>query len=191
MNSVIKSIIESHLNCVQLIQRDTLLLDKIQSAIDLITKTYESKHKVIFCGNGGSAADAEHLAAELSGKLNIDRPPLNADALHVNAAAFTAVSNDYSFEMSYARLLESKALEHDLLFALSTSGKSTNIIEAIKKANALNLQVIGITGQMENSFSDLCTLHIEIPSAETARIQEAYMLIGHIICQQVEHKLFG
>lgn len=187
----IKKSIEQHLDCIQSILQSEDLIMSIQSSIDMITDAYSQGRKVLFCGNGGSAADSEHLAAELSGRFKLNRKPLNADALHNSGSAVTAISNDYSYDEVYARLLEAKAQEGDILIAISTSGRSQNVINAITKAKNLKLKIVTISGHTEIGYHEQSDIKIIIPSTDTARIQEAYMLIGHIICEQVEKKLFA
>ena len=145
---------------------------------------------MLFCGNGGSASDAQHIAAELSGRFYIDRPPLNAQALHVNTSYLTAVANDYGYNKIYSRMLEATGEKGDMLFAISTSGTSENILDAIKKARQMNIFTVGLTGIDGGSLNDLCDLVINVPSSNTARIQEAHILIGHIICESIERTLF-
>jgi len=191
MHQDLKSIISDHNNCIELIQSDEEILNNLDQAIKLVTATFKNEGKVLFCGNGGSAADSEHLAGELSGKFRFHRDPLNAEALHVNAAALTAVANDYSFEEVYARLLAAKANPNDVLIAISTSGTSKNILNLIKKAKDLNVKVIGMGGQGGSEMIAAWDIHITIPSTDTPRIQEAYMLLGHILCEKVESNLFS
>ncbi|NNF21784.1 MAG: SIS domain-containing protein [Saprospiraceae bacterium] len=191
MNHDIDYQFDRHLKCIHQIRSDNNIQDQIMNSIEMMVQCYREKGKILFAGNGGSAADAEHLAAELSGKFNMDRNPLFAEALHVNSAALSAISNDYDFHTAYARILESKASKLDVLVAISTSGKSKNIIECINKAKTIGLNVIGISGQSTTPFKEICDIHIVIPSNDTARIQEASMLIGHILCQQVEQRIFS
>ena len=146
--------------------------------------------KILFCGNGGSAADAQHLAAELSGRFYFDRPPLNAEALHVNTSFLTAAANDYSFEQAYERLVQAFGREGDVLLAFSTSGNSPNIVRAIKAANELGMTTIGFSGAGGGSLAGLCDILFRVPSTDTPRIQEVHILLGHILCEQVEAILF-
>lgn len=146
--------------------------------------------KVHFCGNGGSAADAQHLAAELSGRYYYDRDPLNAEALHVNTSYLTAVANDYGFNEVYARLLKADGKNGDILIALSTSGNSKNIIEAIKTAKENGILTIGLSGESGGLMKDMCDILIRVPSTDTPRIQEAHIMIGHIICERIESEMF-
>jgi D-sedoheptulose 7-phosphate isomerase len=164
---------------------------KIIDAIELITNAYRNGGKVLFCGNGGSAADAQHLAAELSGKFYLDREPLEAEACHVNTSFLTAVSNDYSFEMAFARYIRSAGKKGDVLVGLSTSGNSQNIIEAFKAGRESDMILIALTGHSGGKMKDLADCTLNIPSEDTPRIQEAHILIGHIICEMVEKNLFS
>lgn len=182
--------INEHISLAQSLKDDSKLIAATESAIQVILSAYGSGKKVLFCGNGGSAADAEHLAGELSGRFKLNRDPLFAEALHVNSAALTAISNDYSFEDAYARILQSKAQEGDVLFAMSTSGMSKNILKAMALAKHERLHVIGISGNVNSPFSDRCDIHIKINSTDTPRIQELSILLGHIICESVEKNIF-
>ena len=163
----------------------------IMNVCSLIINCYKNDGKVLFCGNGGSAADAQHFAAELSGKFYIDRKPLYAEALHVNTSYITAVANDYSYDIVDSRLVEAKGRENDVLIAISTSGNSTNIINAINKANDIGMHTIGMTGESGGKMKDICSHILNVPSNDTPRIQEAHILIGHIICEIVESSLFA
>ena len=175
--------------------KSNILLDKgllgtIEKISEESIKTFKSGGKILFCGNGGSAADAQHLAAEFSGRFAIDRDPLYAEALHVNSSYMTAVSNDYSFDIVYSRLVKAYGRGGDILFGLSTSGNSKNILNAIKEANTIGMKTIGFTGAGGGEMKDLCTYIIKIPSLETPRIQENHIMIGHIICELVEEGMF-
>lgn len=170
---------------------DFRLLETIEKVAQEIADIYRKRGKVLFCGNGGSAADAQHLAAELSGKFYIDRDPLFAEALHVNTSYLTAVANDYSFDIVYERLIKAKGTKGDALIGLSTSGNSVNIIKAIEMANQKEMVTIGLTGEGGGKMSNLCKYLIEVPSKDTPRIQESHILIGHILCEIVEKELFG
>jgi D-sedoheptulose 7-phosphate isomerase len=167
------------------------LLDTIGNVRQAITKAFSSKGKVFFCGNGGSAADAQHLAAEFSGRFYKNRPALYAEALHCNTSYLTAVANDFSFEDVYARLLEGLGNHGDVLVALSTSGNSENIVRAVEAAKKNGMIVVGMTGESGGRLKDQCHYLLRVPSADTPRIQEAHMLIGHIICELVESDLFS
>lgn len=170
---------------------DSELVKCIEDAAGLVVQSYQSGGKVIFCGNGGSAADAQHLAAELSGKFLIDRPAIQAEACHVNGSFLTAVSNDYNFESAYARFIQASGRPGDILVAISTSGNSENIIQAIQSAKKIGLKCICLSGKSGGRMSELADLLIRVPSEVTPRIQEAHILVGHIICELVENRLFG
>lgn len=169
---------------------DPHLIETIRIVADHLTEAFCNGNKVLFCGNGGSAADAQHLAAELSGRFYYDRPPLHAEALHVNTSYLTAVANDYSYEEIFSRLVEGSGKEGDVLVGISTSGNSPNILRALEKANAIGLITVGMTGESGGKMKDLCDYLINIPSTDTPRIQESHILVGHIICELVESALF-
>lgn len=170
---------------------DGSLLAEIKSVAEAIIKTFKAGGKVLFCGNGGSAADAQHLAAEFSGRFYFDRPPLFAEALHVNTSYLTAVANDYSFDEVFARLLRAKGAKGDVLVGLSTSGNSPNVIKALDVAHELGMTTVGLTGEGGGLMKDKCHHLIAVPSKDTPRIQEAHITIGHVICELVETALFG
>ena len=170
---------------------DEALLSRIQDAAGLIVKAYQSGNKTLFCGNGGSAADAQHLAAELSGKFYIDRPPLHAEACHVNSSFMTAVSNDYGFERAYARYINAVGKKGDVLVAISTSGNSENVVQAISQAREIGFSCIVLSGSTGGRMAEKADLLINVPSDDTPRVQELHILIGHIICELVENELFG
>ncbi|MDP4820750.1 MAG: D-sedoheptulose 7-phosphate isomerase [Saprospiraceae bacterium] len=173
----------------QLLQ-DTQLQDHILRIADLLIHTFQQKGKVLFCGNGGSAADAQHLAAEFSGRYYFDRPPLPSEALHVNTSYLTAVANDYSYEEVYARLIRAMGNPGDVLIGLSTSGNSANVVKAFMEARALGMVTVGFTGAGGGLMKEQSDYLIAIPSRNTPRIQECHMLIGHSICEIVEAALF-
>ncbi len=151
---------------------------------------FKSGNKVLFCGNGGSAADAQHLAAEFSGRFYTDRKALPAEALHCNTSYLTAVANDYSFDVIYSRIIDGIGQPGDILIGLSTSGNSKNIIKAFETAKEKGMVTIGFTGITGGQLKPVCDYLINVPSADTPRIQESHILIGHIICQLVEEKIF-
>jgi len=173
------------------ISKDQHLVVLIENITNTILNAFKSDNKLLLCGNGGSAADAQHIAAELSGRFEIDRKPLNAEALHVNSSFVTAVANDYGYEEIYSRMVEAIGKNGDILLALSTSGNSKNIIRAIEKANSLGLITIGFSGNDGGAMQNLCKYNLIIPSDNTARIQEAHILVGHIICKLIEQKMFS
>jgi D-sedoheptulose 7-phosphate isomerase len=167
------------------------IISQISEIVTIIKNCFQQGNKLLLCGNGGSAADALHLAAEFSGRYYLDRKALNAEALNVNVAALTAVSNDYSFEKIFARLLEAKAEKDDVLWVFSTSGNSQNIVEAVVEAQKLHVKTIAFTGETGGKLNGLADLVIKVPSTDTPRIQELHMILGHIICELVEKELFG
>ena len=173
------------------ISKDQHQVVLIENITNTILNAFKSDNKLLLCGNGGSAADAQHIAAELSGRFEIDRKPLNAEALHVNSSFVTAVANDYGYEEIYSRMVEAIGKNGDILLALSTSGNSKNIIRAIEKANSLGLITIGFSGNDGGDMQNLCKYNLIIPSDNTARIQEAHILVGHIICKLIEQKMFS
>ena len=173
------------------ISKDQHQVVLIENITNTILNAFKSDNKLLLCGNGGSAADAQHIAAELSGRFEIDRKPLNAEALHVNSSFVTAVANDYGYEEIYSRMVEAIGKNGDILLALSTSGNSKNIIRAIEKANSLGLITIGFSGNDGGAMQNLCKYNLIIPSNNTARIQEAHILVGHIICKLIEQKMFS
>ena len=173
------------------ISKDQHQVVLIEDITNTILNAFKSDNKLLLCGNGGSAADAQHIAAELSGRFEIDRKPLNAEALHVNSSFVTAVANDYGYEEVYSRMVEAIGKNGDVLLALSTSGNSKNVIRAIEKANSQGLITIGFSGNDGGAMQNLCKYNLIIPSDNTARIQEAHILVGHIICKLIEQKMFS
>jgi D-sedoheptulose 7-phosphate isomerase len=190
MESRIKSIIQSSIDLKNKVLNDPDLVKSVNEIVNQIIKCYENGGKVLFCGNGGSAADAQHMAAELSGRFYFDRYPLFAEALHVNSSYITAVANDYGYDEVYARLVMAMGRKNDVLIGLSTSGNSKNIVKAFKEANALGMITVGLTGQTGGELKGKCTFLLNIPSIDTPRIQEVHGMLGHIICELVEEKLF-
>ena len=190
MKSKIKSIIQSSIDLKTSILNNLELIETVQNIVDQIIHCYENGGKVLFCGNGGSAADAQHLAAELSGRFYFDRHPLFAEALHVNSSYITAVANDYGFDEVFARLVLAMGSKDDILIGLSTSGNSNNILRAFNEANTLGMITVGFTGESGGKLKDQSSYLLNVPSSDTPRIQEAHILLGHIICELVEEKLF-
>lgn len=166
------------------------ILQNVSQVVDLMVSCFKKDGKVLLCGNGGSAADAQHLAAELSGRFRKDRPPLFAEALHVNSSFVTAVANDYSYDEVFARMVRAMGRPGDVLLAFSTSGNSTNVLRAVTEAKNLKITCIGLTGGTGGNLGDLCDIELRMPSDDTARIQEGHMIIGHTICELVEKILF-
>jgi len=186
----IQDIIQASITTKQQLLQDEQLLATIENVVDVITAVFKNGKRIYLCGNGGSAADAQHLAAEFSGRFYKDRKALPAEALHCNTSYLTSVANDYGFEDVYSRMIEGIAQSGDILIGLSTSGNSANIIkafEAAKEKGIITIAFSGITGGQMKSMSDYL---INIPSTDTPRIQESHIMIGHIICQLVEEQYF-
>jgi D-sedoheptulose 7-phosphate isomerase len=169
---------------------DTELHQKIRLAAEVCVKAFQQHGKVLLCGNGGSAADAQHIAAELSGRFYYDRDPLYAEALHVNTSYLTAVANDYAYDQIYARMVKAAGRPGDILIGLSTSGNSANVVKAFLQARLNGMTTIAFTGQKAGKLDELSDILIKIPSADTARIQEAHILTGHILCEIIEATIF-
>ncbi len=191
MKEQIRNTLQVSASLTDWLSQDETYLEKVREAVWMITRCYEHGGKILLCGNGGSAADAQHLAAELSGKFYFDRPPLNAEALHCNTSYVTAVANDYSFNVIYERMVQATGNRNDVLIAFSTSGTSNNIINALQVAKKTKMHTIGLTGKSGGKMTPLCDIIINVPSDDTPRIQEAHILTGHIICEWVERTLFG
>ena len=186
----IKKIIQSSIDVKTSVLENSILLKTILTITDVMVAALKSDRRIYFCGNGGSAADAQHLAAELTGRFYTDRKALAAEALHCNTSYLTAVANDYGFDEIYARMIEGIAQEGDVLVGLSTSGNSKNIINAFEKAKEQNVITVSFTGETGGVLKPLSNYCINVPSSDTPRIQETHILIGHIICQLVEEKYF-
>lgn len=190
MNELIQKSFRESIAVKQAILSDEALLKKIDQAAQAFIAAFRSGGKVLFCGNGGSAADAQHLAAELSGRFYTDRPPLYAEALSVNSSFVTAVANDFGYDDVFARMTEAAGRQGDVLVALSTSGNSPNILKAIEKGKVQGMVIIGFTGSTGGKMAGLCDVLLNVPSTDTPRIQESHILIGHIICEIVEREMF-
>ncbi len=186
----IKQAIQQSIELKEKILANDQTIQTIQEVVDVCIQAFKEGNKVLFCGNGGSAADAQHLAAELSGRFYFDRKPLNAEALHVNTSYVTAVANDYSFDEVFARSVKAKGKAGDLLIGLSTSGNSQNVINAFQTAKSLGMITVGITGKHGGNMKKPSDYLIDVPSVDTPRIQEAHVLIGHIICELIEARIF-
>ena len=187
----IKKIIKASIDTKQSVLQNEGLLKTIAASVDLIVNAFRNGNRVYFCGNGGSAADAQHLAAEFSGRFYTDRKALPAEALHCNTSYLTAVGNDYGFDEIYSRLIDGIGEKGDVLVGLSTSGNSPNILKAFNTAKKKEMITIGFTGKSGGEMRALCNHLINIPSTDTPRIQESHIMIGHIICQLVEEKYFA
>ena len=189
-DNAIKSILTRSIEVKKNILNNDNLLQTISDVASEMINAFKNDKKILICGNGGSAADAQHIAAELSGKFYMDRDPLFAEALHVNTSYLTAVANDYSYDEVFSRLVKAKGRTGDILIGISTSGNSNNVIQAIKVANDIGMITVGLTGKDGGKMKHLCKYLINVPSDDTPRIQEAHITIGHIICELVEKKLF-
>ncbi|OAV43404.1 SIS domain-containing protein [Lewinella sp. 4G2] len=186
----IRDNLQTSLHLRQRLLEDDATTETVTRITQAIIDCYASDGKVFFCGNGGSAADAQHLAAELSGRYYYDRPPLFAEALHVNTSYITAVANDYSFAEIYSRWVTAIGRKGDVLIAMSTSGNSENVVRAVKKGNENGMVTVGFTGESGGKLAGLCDHLLAIPSTDTPRIQELHMLYGHTICEIVERAVF-
>lgn len=188
--NLVKKRIEESIQTKQQILGNDALLNSILSAANVIIEKIKAGGSVYFCGNGGSAADAQHLAAELSGRFYFDRQPLAADALHCNTSFLTAVANDYSYDVIYSRLISGLGRNGDVLVGLSTSGNSKNIVNAFNKAKEMGIYTIGLTGSKGGDMKSVADTCICIPSDDTPRVQESHIMVGHIICEIIESTLF-
>lgn len=186
----IKKIIQASIDVKQNILNDDRLLLAVNDAINIIVNAFEKGNKVLFCGNGGSASDAQHLAAEFSGRFYTDRDALPAEALHCNTSYITAVANDYSYDVIYSRLIKGIGNPGDVLVGLSTSGNSKNIVKAFEEAKVKGMITISFTGSTGGKLKNLSDILINVPSDDTPRIQESHITLGHIICQFVEEIYF-
>ena len=191
MSDKIKSIISASIDTKQKLLADETIINTITQCVDLLVSCFKNGNKVLFCGNGGSAADAQHLAAEFSGRFYTDRDALPAEALHCNTSYITAVANDYSYDVIYSRLVKGMGNKGDVLIGLSTSGNSKNIIAAFEVAREKGMITIGFTGESGGKMKATSDYLLNVPSNDTPRIQESHIMLGHIICQLVEEKYFG
>ena len=187
----ISSIINESIKVKQTLMGDAYLIAQIDTVVKVITTAFQNGNSVYFAGNGGSAADAQHLAAEFSGRFYKDRKALPSEALHCNTSYLTAVANDYSYEVIYARLIEGITKPGDVLVGISTSGNSGNIVKAFEMAKTKQVVTIGFTGDKGGKMKEISDYLINVPSKDTPRIQEYHILVGHIICELVESNIFG
>ncbi len=190
MNDKIKKIISDSIAVKTALLNDDEMLNKLQQIADMMVNALQKDGRIYFCGNGGSAADAQHLAAEFSGRFYTDRRALPSEALHCNTSYLTAVANDYSFDVIYARLIDGIGNKGDFLVGLSTSGNSANIVKAFETARQKNIITVGFTGKNGGKMKELSDFLINVPSTDTPRIQESHIMLGHIICQLVEEQFF-
>ncbi len=184
MKKKIFSELEAHKETIQKVIE--MLTDDIENACQMAVETLKAGNKIMLCGNGGSAADAQHIAAELSGRYKKERKGVAGLALTTDTSALTAIANDYAFENVFARQVEALAKKGDLIIGISTSGNSDNVIRAFQKGKELGCKTIGLTGKGGGKFNGQCDLNVIVPSDDTPRIQEMHILIGHIICQAID-----
>lgn len=190
MKHKIQACISDSIDTFSDILNNKSIQEHIAQVVHISVKAFKNDKKMLFCGNGGSASDAQHIAAELSGRFYINRSPLYAEALHVNSSYLTAVSNDFGYDETYARMLEAAGRKGDVLVGISTSGNSSNVVKALERAKKIGLTTIGFTGSSSGEMDKFCDIMIKIPSDNTPRIQEAHILVGHIICQLIEEAIF-
>lgn len=186
----IQQTIQESIAVKQAIISNTELVAAIEEVAKVITRSLRNGNKILFCGNGGSAADAQHLAAEFSGRFYKDRTPLYAEALHCNTSYLTAVGNDYGYDQVYARILRGIGQPGDVLVGISTSGNSANILEAYKVAKEKGMIIVSMTGETGGKMKADSNFLLNMPSTDTPRIQESHITVGHIICELVETTLF-
>jgi D-sedoheptulose 7-phosphate isomerase len=191
MNKKISTIISESIDVKNSFLVDQAFISKIEQCVTIVTQAFKNGNKVLFCGNGGSASDAQHLAAEFSGRFYKDRKALYSEALHCNTSYLTAVANDYSYDVIYSRLIEGMCCKGDILIGLSTSGNSKNILKAFETAQKMDVITIGFTGIDGGLMKTHSDYLLNVPSKTTPRIQESHILIGHIICELVESNLFN
>ena len=191
MSNKIKDIIIASIETKNKILADENMIKAIGDCSALITTAFKNGNKILLCGNGGSAADAQHLAAEFTGRFYTDRDALPAEALHCNTSYLTAVANDYSYDVVYSRMIKGIGKKGDVLIGLSTSGNSKNIIAAFETAKEKGMHTIGFTGEGGGKMKSISDYLFNVPSSDTPRIQESHILIGHIICQLVEEQYFS
>lgn len=186
----IKKIIQASIDTKQQVLNNGTILTTIEKVVGAVTTAFKNGNRVYFCGNGGSAADAQHLAAEFSGRFYTDRKALPAEALHCNTSYLTAVANDYGYDVVFSRMIDGIGQAGDVLIGLSTSGNSGNIIKAFDVAKEKQMITVAFTGETGGKMKDMADHLINVPSKDTPRIQESHIMIGHIICQLVEEKMF-
>lgn len=191
MQDQILKIIQASIDVKLQVLENKELQQTVAESVAALVTAFKNGNKVLFCGNGGSAADAQHLAAEFSGRFYTDREALPAEALHVNTSYMTAVANDYSYDVVYSRMVQGIGRKGDVLVGLSTSGNSPNIVKAFETARTKGMITIGFTGASGGKMKELSDLLINVPSTDTPRIQESHILLGHIICQLVEEQYFA
>ncbi len=188
---ILKDTLQNSIQLKQALLNDAHVLENMERLVAHTADCFKAGKRVYFCGNGGSAADAQHLSAELSGRYYFDRPPLPSEALHVNGSYVTAVANDYGYDEVFARAIKAFGQKGDILVGLSTSGNSKNVVKAFEVARELGMYVVAFTGEGGGAMAPLANMLFAVPSKDTPRIQEAHMLLGHTLCQGVEETLFS
>lgn len=191
MNTYISNQIESSISTKQKLFENKELIKLIETVSKVIIEAYKKGNKTLIAGNGGSAADAQHIAGEFVSRFYFDRPGIPSIALTTDTSILTAIGNDYGYEKLFARQVQANGVSGDIFIGISTSGNSTNIIEALKECKKQKIISIGLTGEHGGEMSTLCDYCIKVPSTETPRIQEVHILIGHLICAVVEEAIFG
>ena len=186
----IKHAIEASIATKQQILNNPAMLGSIKEVAQVMIDALREGKRILWCGNGGSAADAQHLAAELSGRFYYDRPPLNSEAMHCNTSYLTAVANDYGYDLIYSRMIDGACHPGDVLVGISTSGNSKNICNAFRKAKELGVITVAMTGASGGEMKEMADYLLNVPSTDTPRIQESHIMLGHIICEIVEAQLF-
>lgn len=191
MQGKISEVIRKSIQVKEDILKNQQILTTVEQVTEAVITAFQNGNKVLFCGNGGSAADAQHLAAEFSGRFYFDRDPLPSEALHCNTSYLTAVGNDYGYDVVYSRIVKGSGKKGDVLIGLSTSGNSVNIMKAMDVAKEIGMITVAFTGETGGKLKEMCNYLINVPSKDTPRIQESHITIGHIICELVEERLFG
>ena len=191
LNTYIRRQIQESIDIKKLILDNPSIINMIQKVSEKAIEAYKNGNKTIIAGNGGSAADAQHIAGEFVSKFYFDRPGLASIALTTDTSILTAIGNDYGFDKLFSRQIQANGSTGDLFIGISTSGNSSNILEAIKECKTKGIFTVGLTGQNGGLMTDICDYCIEVPSDITPRIQESHILIGHIICAIVEEEMFG
>ncbi len=191
MQGKISEVIRKSIQVKEDILKNQQILTTVEQVTEAVITAFQNGNKVLFCGNGGSAADAQHLAAEFSGRFYFDRDPLPSEALHCNTSYLTAVGNDYGYDVVYSRIVKGSGKKGDVLIGLSTSGNSVNIMKAMDVAKEIGMITVAFTGETGGKLKEMCNYLINVPSKDTPRIQESHITLGHIICELVEERLFG
>jgi D-sedoheptulose 7-phosphate isomerase len=191
MQDIIKAQIAESVSVLSAVQEDRRLLGIVAAVADACVRALQNGNKLLFMGNGGSAADSQHLAAEIVSRFAFDRPGLPAIALTTDTSVLTAIGNDYGYEHLFARQVEALGRPGDVIFGISTSGRSPNVIKALEKARSLDLVTVGMTGNKRARITEISDHCIEIPSGDTPKIQEGHIVLGHILCGLIEQCMFG